>query len=215
MTLSPLWIFLDFDGVIMDSMALKLDAYCFALQEYGFPRARIREQQLRFAGLTRALTLPRMFEALAGSPLPEEAGRRALQRFNQEDDRLRSRMQLKSGAREFLLALRNRIPLVVITGTPQAAIDETVAFFQLASFFREVCGYPPVKAEHLRAQLEKRNLAAGQALYVGDAIKDFEAAEASGIPFVGINNGDNPFVGKSLAAEFPGLGELVPALGLR
>jgi HAD superfamily hydrolase (TIGR01549 family) len=214
MNFSPLWVFLDFDGVIMDSMTLKLDAYCFALAEYGFPRARIRELQLRSAGLSRSHTLPLIYETLSGSPMTPEAQERALHRFSEEDHRLRAKMTLKSGAREFLVAARNRIPLAVITGTPQEVIDETVEVFELGGFFREVCGYPPAKPEHLALQLERRNLRPEQTLYVGDAVMDFEAARSVGIPFVGIDNGDHPFADLPVAAVMQDLGELIPRVEL-
>ena len=195
-------------------MRLKLDAYCFALAEFGFPREKIRELQLQTAGISRSLTIPRMVEVLSGKAMSREAQERVLRLFNEEDDRLRTKMMLKQGAREFLVAARNRLPLVVVTGTPQDVIDETIAFFELGSFFREICGYPPAKPEHLRMQLEKRNLRADQALYVGDAVMDFEAALSVGIPFVGVNNGDNPFSGRSIALELKSLGELIPRVGL-
>lgn len=205
---SPLWIFLDFDGVIMESMTLKLDAYCFALKEYGFAREKIREQQLLYAGLSRSRALPLMFESLAGTGMTTEALKRVLHLFGEEDDRLRPQMQLKSGVLEFLTEAQKRVPLVVVTGTPQEAIDETIKVFELAPFFKEVCGYPPIKTEHLQDQLRKRGLRSGQSLYVGDAIQDYKAAHAAGMPFVGINNGDNPFAGLNLDAELKGLEEL-------
>ena len=34
----PAFVFLDFDGVIMDSMGLKLDSYCHAFEGCGFAR---------------------------------------------------------------------------------------------------------------------------------------------------------------------------------
>ena len=210
---SPLWIFLDFDGVIMESMTLKLDAYCFALKEYGLSREKIREQQLLYAGLSRSRALPLMFQALAGMEMSEAALKRVLHLFGEEDDRLRSRMELKPGALAFFTEAQNRVPLVVVTGTPQEAIDETIKVFELAPFFEEVCGYPPIKAEHLQGQLSKRGLKPEQSLYVGDAIQDYKAAHAVEMPFVGINNGDNPFAGLALDAELKGLEELSGLLG--
>lgn len=210
---APLWIFLDFDGVIMDSMTLKLDAYCFALQEYGFARENVRVQQLLYAGLSRSRALPLMFESLAGRQMPEDAKERVLRLFSEEDDRLRSRMQIKPGALAFMTEAQKRIPLVVVTGTPQEAIDKTMEHFDLVGFFQEVCGYPPIKAEHLQNQLLKRGLKPEQSLYVGDAIQDYKAAESVGMPFVGINNGDNPFAGLNPLAELNGLEELSGLLG--
>jgi phosphoglycolate phosphatase len=209
---SPRCIFLDFDGVIMDSMTLKLDAYCFALKEYGFPREEIRRQQLSYAGLSRSRALPLMFASLAGKPLSEDALERSVALFAEEDNRLRPEMRLKSGALDFFRRTHEQIPLVIVTGTPQEAIDKTIAHFKLRHFFREVCGHPPLKAEHLKAQLQKLKLQPGQTLFVGDAIQDYKAALETGIPFVGVNNGDNPFKDLPLAAELEGLGELMKSL---
>ncbi len=197
----------------MDSMKLKLDAYCFALAEYGFDRDAIRKLQLQSAGMSRSFAIPYIVESLTGRKMSNRAQAKVLQLFTEEDERLRPQMNLFQGARDFLVAMRNRIPLVVVTGTPQEVIDETMHFFSIGVYFREVCGYPPVKAEHLQKQLQKRNLRPEQTLYVGDAIKDFEAAQAVGMPFIGINHGENPFAGLPIEREFRGLGDLVSQFG--
>lgn len=193
--LSPRWIFLDFDGVVMDSMTIKLDAYCYALAEYGFPRERIREQQLLHAGLSRSRALPLMYDALSGgAELSTEDRARALRHFAEEDLRLRPQMRLMPGAREFLEEANARgVPLALVTGTPQEVIDGTVELFDLRRHFREVHGHPPIKADCLRDLLARHGLRPREAIYAGDAVQDALAAETAGIPFVGIDNGENPF----------------------
>lgn len=198
----------------MDSMGLKLDSYHYALEPFGFTREAVHAEQLRTAGLSRFRILPAMYASLAGEPMSDSQYNEALARFTEHDERSRSKMVLKTGAREFLVAARNRIPLVVITGTPQPVIDETVRLFGLAPFFREVCGSPRGKEEHLRLQLQARNLSPEQALYVGDAVHDFESAAACGVPFAGIDNGDHPFIGKKVGTVVPDLGALRPFVGL-
>jgi phosphoglycolate phosphatase-like HAD superfamily hydrolase len=212
---SPRWIFLDFDGVIMDSMTLKLDAYCFALAGFGFPRADIREQQLLYAGLSRSRALPLMYKALSdGEDITPEAQARVLARFAEEDIRLRPRMTQLPGVLEFLeLAARRGVPLAVVTGTPQDVIDGTVDHFGIRHWFREVHGWPPVKVEHLTGLLSRHGLNPGEAVYVGDAVQDYKAAELARIPFVGIDNGDDPFKGLSPVAQLEGLRELPEWLG--
>jgi phosphoglycolate phosphatase len=215
--LSPRWIFLDFDGVIMDSMTLKLDAYCHALVEFGFSREEIRTQQLLYAGLSRSRALPLMYKALSGGDaITPEAQERVLARFAEEDLRLRPRMRLMPGALEFLEeAARRAMPLAVVTGTPQEVIDGTVDHFGIRRWFREVHGWPPIKAEHLAGLLARHGLKPGEAIYVGDAVQDLRAAEAAGIPFIGVDHGDHPFAGMTPApvAILAGLSELPPLLG--
>jgi phosphoglycolate phosphatase-like HAD superfamily hydrolase len=155
-----------------------------------------------------------MYQSLAGMVMTEEQFQKSLAKFTHHDELSRSKMVLKTGAREFLVAARNQLPLVVVTGTPQPVIDETIRTFGLEVFFREVCGSPQGKAEHLRHQLKVRNLNPDQALYVGDALHDFESSYECNIPFVGIDNGDHPFDESKIAALIPDLGRLIPLLGL-
>ncbi|MDB5103275.1 MAG: Haloacid dehalogenase domain protein hydrolase [Fibrobacteres bacterium] len=209
----PEFIFLDFDGVIMDSMALKLDSYCHAFEGMGFGRESIRKLQLASAGLSRQKTIPLMYEALSGSPMPEGLYAQALGRFSEHDDASRGKMVLKNGAGEFLAAAREaRLPLAIVTGTPQEVIEKTVAHFGLGPYFARVCGSPGTKPQHLERLLGEFSLRAERCLYAGDAIKDQEAAVGLDIPFVGVNNGDDPFRPEGLMMEIKGLDALLPFL---
>lgn len=212
--LSPRWIFLDFDGVIMDSMTLKLDAYFLAFAEFGFAREAVLEEQLKYAGLSRGRAVPLMFRGLAGREPTAAETQRILDRFAAEDLRLRPRMALLPGVEDFLARAADRgTPLAVVTGTPQEVIDGTMEFFGIRKWFREVRGYPPAKPGHFRELLDRHGLRPGEALYVGDAVVDIRAADEVGIPFVGVNRGDDPFAGMTLVAELKGLGELAELLG--
>jgi phosphoglycolate phosphatase-like HAD superfamily hydrolase len=214
--INPKWIFLDFDGVIMDSMLLKLDAYCFALAEFGFTREAVLEEQLKYAGLSRSRAVPLMFRGLAGREVTGDEAARILTRFAEEDIRLRPQMHLLPGVEGFLReAGRREVPLAVVTGTPQEVIDGTVNFFDIRQWFREVHGYPPAKPEHLQGLLTRHGLRPDEALYVGDSIIDIRSANEVGIPFIGVNRGDDPFAGMTMVAEVKGLGEVAGLLGWR
>jgi HAD superfamily hydrolase (TIGR01509 family) len=209
----PAFVFLDFDGVIMDSMALKLESYCHAFEGMGFHKEAIRKLQLASAGLSRFKTIPLMYEALSGKPMPDEVRAQALERFNTHDDASRVKMVLKAGAPEFLAAAKKAgIPLAIVTGTPQDVIGKTVDHFDLRPYFAQVCGTPGGKAQHLERMLREYSLQASHCLYVGDAIKDQEAAVAVGMPFIGVNNGDDPFRPEGMLLEIKGLDALIPFL---
>lgn len=209
----PSLVCLDFDGVIMDSMALKLESYCHAFAGMGFAREAIRKIQLELAGISRFKTVPLMYQALSGRPMPDSLAAEALARFGEHDEASRARMVLKEGALEFLAAAKGRgIPLAIVTGTPQEVIDRTVDHFSLRAFFARVCGSPPAKPEHLARLAAEFGFAPAVCLYVGDAIKDQEAAVATGMPFAGVNNGDDPFRPEGLSLEVGSLADLLPLL---
>ena len=209
----PSLVCLDFDGVIMDSMALKLESYCHAFAGMGFAREAIRKVQLELAGLSRVKTVPLMYLELSGKEMPGALAAEALARFGEHDEASRERMQLKAGALDFLAAARARgIPMAIVTGTPQEVIERTVDRFSLRAYFDRVCGSPPAKPEHLSRLAEEFGFAPAACLYVGDAIKDQEAAVAAGMPFAGVNNGDDPFRPEGLSIEVRALAELTPVL---
>jgi phosphoglycolate phosphatase len=209
----PAFVFLDFDGVIMDSMGLKLDSYCHAFEDFGFGREAIRKLQLASAGLSRYKTIPLMYASLAGEPMPEELYLLCLARFSEHDDASRGKMALKQGTPEFLEAARLwEMPLAIITGTPQEVIDRTMDHFDLRRHFKRVCGAPGSKLQHLERLLGEFDLAPSRCLFVGDAIKDQEAAVAAGVPFVGINNGDDPFLPEGMLAEVKSLDQILPLI---
>jgi phosphoglycolate phosphatase-like HAD superfamily hydrolase len=197
----------------MDSMALKLESYCHAFEGFGFDREAIRKLQLAAAGLSRYKTIPIMFESLSGEAMPESLYQQALSRFNAHDDASRGKMVLKKGAREFLdAAMARDVPLAIITGTPQEVIGKTVDYFDLRRHFVRVCGSPGSKLQHMERLMGEFGLSAPLCLFAGDAIKDQEAALALGIPFAGVNNGDDPFRAEGLLMEIKGLDEIIPLL---
>ncbi len=199
----------------MDSMDLKLDAYCHALSDYGFAREALREIQLASAGLSRHQVLPLMVESLAGKALSDSEFKKVLQRFHEKDEALRPQMRPKPGAMEFLRCARDRgLPLSVVTGTPQEVIDATVRHFDLGRFFQKVCGTPGSKSGYLRRLPHESGISPGEAVYVGDAVLDEAAAQDAGMPFIGLDNGDHPFREQSQILIIERLSDLIPVFRL-
>jgi HAD superfamily hydrolase (TIGR01549 family) len=197
----------------MDSMHLKLESYCNAFDGFGFPRDDIHKLQLASAGLSRQKTIPLIYAALSGKAMSDGDYRDALDRFNTHDEASRDKMVLMNGAADFLSAARlASVPMAIVTGTPQEVIERTLNHFHLRRYFKRIHGTPGGKAEHLRAMLGEFRLAAADCLFIGDAIKDQEAALDAGIPFIGVNNGDDPFRPEGLALEVSGLDAVIPLL---
>jgi phosphoglycolate phosphatase-like HAD superfamily hydrolase len=209
----PGFVILDFDGVIMDSMGLKLESFCHALEGFGFSREAIGKLQLATAGLSRYKVIPLMYASLAGEAMPDELYREALARFNAHDEASRGKMVLKRGTEQFLQGAQALdVPLAVVTGTPQEVIDKTMEYFRLGIYFRSVLGSPGSKSQHLETLLKEFRLDPASCLFVGDAVKDQEAAAALGIPFAGVNNGDDPFRLEDLVVEIKTLDQLLPLI---
>jgi phosphoglycolate phosphatase-like HAD superfamily hydrolase len=182
----PRRLYLDFDGVVMDSMSSKLEAYLFALAPFAPNREAIRKVQRRSAGLSRSKTLPLMALECCGVTLNSHQLEECLQRFTAKDEANREHLCLMPGTKTFLqAAAESEQDLWILTGTPQEVIEKTLGFFDLGHFFNGVLGSPPGKAEHMRNQCGQDSLRFDECLFIGDSPHDMASAMEVGMPFIG------------------------------
>lgn len=205
-------IFLDFDGVIMDSMGLKLESYCYALAEFDFDRDSIQRIQLEYTGESRNKVLQRMHQQITGREPDDETLAELVQRFGQHDDDSRALMEPLPGAVEFLEAVHRSHYLALVTGTPQFAIDATMDHHNLGKYFQDVCGSPREKTEILQTLRRTHKLQASECIMVGDGKTDQRAADANAMRFVGMACDGASFEPSSAWMVVTSLPELLPVI---
>ncbi len=206
-------IFFDFDGVIMDSMALKFDSYCFALDPFHFPHKDIKNLVHVHAGLSRHTILNLMYEAMSGQRPSKTIAKEMLERFTDHDDRSRRLMQPIPGTIPFLDQIHRACYTAVVTGTPQNVIDKTVHCHALAPYFDEVRGSPQSKVEIVENIISNQDLSRDQCLFIGDGKTDQAAADTCHIRFVGLDYGTVSFTHDGAWKVVPSLMDLLPHLG--
>ncbi len=90
-----------------------------------------------------------------------------------------------AGAREFLEAHAGRLPMFVVSGIPEDELKRVVQRRGMGGYFTAVRGSPVLKDVIIREILAAHGLAAERTVFVGDAMTDYSAAEATGVPFLG------------------------------
>jgi len=205
-------IFLDFDGVIMDSMALKLESYCYALEEFEFVRNEIQELQLEYTGQSRNRVLDKMVTHITGDAPSDDNLQRLVDKFTEHDDASRPKMEVLPGALEFLTAVQQSHYVALVTGTPQFAIDATLEHHNLRQYFRDVCGTPRVKPEILKTLMETHSLNVDECIMVGDGKVDQVAADTNKMRFVGMACEGASFEPASAWKVVKSLPELLPSV---
>lgn len=88
------------------------------------------------------------------------------------------------GVREYLLRHCAEQYFVLVTATPQEEIVQILTALELPHCFREVHGAPTKKASAIGAVLARQKCAPEQALMIGDAETDWQAAQANSVPFL-------------------------------
>lgn len=208
----------DFDGVLVDSNAVKRRAYrdIFASvagsepvvesvlesntddDRFGVIRS-ILERMDRDGSLT-----PGRLEALVAE---------YSERYNIICEEHAATCAEIPGASAALARLAQRHPLYVISATPEEPLRRIVKRRGWSGFFRDVLGRPRTKSENLARVIRAEGVDGGQMVFVGDGRRDLDAARQAGCRFVGVRNAFNDFDpgGLTMVNDLTRLPELVEA----
>lgn len=175
----------DFDGVLVESVAVKTNAFAQLFSEED-PEAvqKIIDFHLRHCGTSRFEKIRAIYREILHRPLAEEKLQSLCEQFSSYVvDRVIGAPWVE-GAVEFLAGHAGWYECFVISGTPQEELREIISRRGIATFFREVLGAPSSKETLLGDTLRRHSLAPSEAVFVGDAETDWLAAREAGIQFV-------------------------------
>ena len=178
-------IVFDFDGVILDSVAIKGRAFRGLFPEHPEHAARFERFHHENAGLSRHLKIAWFYRELLGHTASEQEIERAASRFGEIVAGEMRTCPFVAGATHFLDAHAGAVPMFVASGTPEAELRELVAARGLRRYFDGVFGAPAAKSEILAGIARRFDVAPAHLLFVGDGKQDAEAAREVGVRFVG------------------------------
>ena len=172
---------LDFDGVVLESADIKTRAFERLFE--GDPRAVAHHHQ--HAGVSRYEKFRHIRTEILGLSYTEEDERVLGDRFRELVLEEVLRCPFVPGALELLRRRSGQLPLYVASGTPQDELRDIVRRREIDGHFAGVFGSPDTKDVIARRVLGEIGVEPAEALFVGDAVTDMEAAREVGIPFVG------------------------------
>ena len=202
---------LDFDGVLVDSNAIKRQAYfeIFA----AVPGAsslvegalRANPFGTRYDVIGTVLRLQASGPSMAGAP-PSAAVAHYAERYNEICEGQAAICREMPEATACLRRLAARYPLYVNSATPEDSLRRVVARRGWSNLFRGVFGSPTTKADNLRRIMRETGTPPGNVLFVGDRDGDQRAARQCGCRFIGMAGPDADFT--QAATTVADLGEL-------
>ena len=183
----PRAIIFDFDGVILDSAQIKLDAYAtvYADEDPEKVRELMRHAHLH-GGTTRRVKFAQYERELFGRAGDTESVERLSARYSQLVLGAVMTCRFIDGAASLLSTAANRSDMHVVSGTPHEELRQVIEARGLARFFQSIWGAPATKREAFARILRGNGYAATSVIAIGDSMTEFWAAEALGIPFLGI-----------------------------
>jgi phosphoglycolate phosphatase-like HAD superfamily hydrolase len=178
-------IVFDLDGVILESVDLKAQAFRRLFAAYPEHLDEIVRLHLENGGLSRYEKLRRIYRDYLRLPLTEADTARldAEYRALVADDM--QRCPFVAGADTFIRRRAAAYPLFIASGTPEEELRALIDARGLGACFTGVYGSPCPKTTLLGAIVDELAVPAARLVFIGDTIQDYEAAAATAMRFVG------------------------------
>lgn len=179
-------IIFDFDGVLVESVAVKGEAFAALYESEG---TEIQRQVLEYhhahGGVSRFEKILHFEATLLKRPVTEQQVNILAEKFSDIVEEKVVRAQPVRGAVEFLEKYHARLPLFVVSATPEEELRHIVEKRGMNRFFKAVYGSPRSKAENIRRILDAYKYTAARTVMIGDTISDYKGAVETGTKFIG------------------------------
>lgn len=194
-------ILFDFDGVILDSLDVKTQAFYDMYLPYGKDIAeRVKMHHLNNGGISRFEKFKLYHEEWLGIPTDESKIYELANEFSRRVFQGVVNAPEVEGIRTFLDTAIHKYRMWVITGTPTNEIREIVKAIKLETYFVACYGSPEKKTYWTAKILQEEGLNPKEVVFIGDALADYEAALTNHTHFVLREHTENKelFSGKNL-----------------
>ena len=180
----------DFDGVILDSMAIRELGFRNVLQDY--PEDKV-EKLIQFhyknGGWSRYVKFRYFFEQI----LEEEASKDSITELCNEFSKimlelLSSKDLLIQDSLTYIMGNYLNQEMHIVSGSDQIELRKLNEELDISHFFKTIHGSPTPKTELVKKLLGTLPYSLNEVALIGDSINDLEAANLNFIDFYGYNN---------------------------
>jgi beta-phosphoglucomutase-like phosphatase (HAD superfamily) len=178
----------DFDGVIVDSLTIKAEAFAELFLSWGPEAAQeIKRHHLANGGVSRYEKFKQYFRAFKSREITAQESADLDHRYADLVVKKVIGAPLIPGVSAFLGSIKELgKPCFVVSATPLKEIEYIVEMREMNKFFDLVLGSPVSKNDNVRRLLDEKKLKGADLVYFGDAKSDYEAASNGGVDFIGV-----------------------------
>lgn len=184
--MNPEAILFDFDGVLVDSIDIKTRAFADLFAKEADHLPAIVALHLRHGGLSRKRKLRMIHRDILRRPLTGADENQLAEQFATLVKEKVIAAPALPGVEEFLETWHAKRALFIVSGTPEEELTAIVSARGWERYFSKVHGSPRLKEEIINNILTHHALSAQNAVFIGDAMTDYDAAIATGLAFIGV-----------------------------
>jgi len=195
-------IIFDFDGVIVESVQVKTDAFANLYEQYGSNIVeKVIEHHEANGGMSRFEKIKLYHESYLNKTITKEEIEEIANQFSKLVVKKVIDSTYVLGALEYIQKCFKKYNLFISTGTPTDEMKQILNGRKIAKYFIEVYGSPDKKRMHISKIMSKYNYYSDELIFYGDANTDIDAADNAKIPFVLIKNTFNEMLSKSFKGK--------------
>ena len=181
-------ILLDFDGVILESVSVKTETFRKLFADKTEFVDDIVNFHIQNGGMSRFDKFRYIYSEILHEELTEEQFKTLCDNFAKYVYEGVINSPFVKGADKFIdRCYKEKIPLYLVSATPEEEIIRITKEIGIFDKFNHVYGSPMTKADCIMQILQENKLTKDpkKALFFGDAINDYKAANKTGISFAG------------------------------
>ena len=174
----------DFDGVILESAAIKTDAMIALFADHPGHVDEIAALHTAHAGISRYVKFDMIHRDILNAPLSAKKKEALGRKFSELVIEKVLACPFVVGAREFLESHHASTPFFVVSGTPDEELSMIVRERGLSPYFKAVYGSARGKPDLLRQIIADQACRTEDFVFIGDGLSDFKAAMDVSVPFI-------------------------------
>ena len=179
----------DFDGVIVDSVNIKTEAFAELYRPFGEKVVcSVVAHHISHGGLSRFDKISYYHKNYLNKTISSPELNRLVVKFSGLVFGKVIKAPYVDGALDFLRLLKSKKKKVfLLSATPEKEIKKIAKKRRLYNYFLDIKGSPVAKKDNLRSILQDYKIDVARSVYFGDSNEDLKAALAVGVTFIPIN----------------------------
>ena len=174
----------DFDGVILDSLNCKTQAFYQMYLPYGKGIAeKVKDYHINNGGVSRFEKFKYWHKNYLNQDLSNKEIENLANQFSEiVFDKVMSSNQIK-GSFDFIKKYHEDYQFFIVSGTPDDEIKKITKELKIDNYFKEILGSPKDKFQWCEYLNSIYHLNANETIFLGDALSDYNAAKKFGFHF--------------------------------
>jgi phosphoglycolate phosphatase-like HAD superfamily hydrolase len=201
-------IIFDLNGVLIDSNSFNANLFREIFGRYSKEAGeKAAYHYLHNGGIPRKARMELYLREFAGVEPTSEEVNKVLNEFSELLEKRLTEIPLNHNVKELLEERHRECLFFVSSGALVKDAEKILRAKGILKYFEKVYGSPQKKDKHILDILSSYNLEKGEVIFVGDSIHDKDAADITGVNFIGKITEENSWEGVDIP-KIVDLGEL-------